>query len=334
MGRVDELRTLTDALRPTGSSVPMVGIDGIGGVGKTALAVHAAHRIVRRFPDGQIVVDGDAVGTAFDALAGMIRALTGAAVPDSLAERTAAWRSLTAGRRILLVLDGVRDGSLIRHVMPGAGGAAVLLTSRQKLVEAAGARWLTLGPLSPDETERLLGAIIGESRLRGEPEAARRIAQGTAGLGQAVRAVGLRLVARPQWSLTKASTRILVEMPVARLRAAECEEIDSPYAEAMSLLAPDAARTLRLLAVSRGWEITVPVVAALLVVPETHAEDLLEALADAHLIEADGDGGYHYLNPVWNFAHRRALIDDGPDDVRAVLSRWHAYRVSIASPGR
>ncbi|MEU4409168.1 hypothetical protein AB0F88_32055 [Streptosporangium sp. NPDC023963] len=66
----------------------------------------------------------------------------------------------------------------------------------------------------------------------------------------------------------------------------------------LSLLAPDAARTLRLLAVSRGWEITVPVVAALLVVPETHAEDLLEALADAHLIEADGDGGHHYLNPV------------------------------------
>jgi DNA-binding SARP family transcriptional activator len=324
VGRADELHALTDALRATGPTVPTVGIDGVGGVGKTVLAIRAAHRVAERFPDGQIVVEGSTVRTTSDALAYLLHAVTGATLPDSVAERAAMWRSLTAGRRILLILDDVRDGSVIRHLMPGAGGAAMLVTSRQKLLEAAGARWLTLGPLGVEETGELLGSIVDAGRLRAEPEAARRIALGTSGLPQIVRAMGFQLLARPQWSLAKAYERIFGHMTTADVHASGCERLESPYTEAMGLLDPGAARAFRLLAVLPDPVTTAPLVAALLKVSEEYADDLLEAVADAHLIEADGDGRYRYLHPIRLFARRYASIVDGPDEIEAILARSRA----------
>jgi len=327
VGRSEALHQVVDTLRTAGRSNPVVGIVGLGGVGKTALAVRAAHDVAEAFPDGQVLVEPETAAGPLDILARLLRSVGVGddALPASLAERSALWRSLTTGRRMLILLDDVRDGASVRHVLPGSGGSAVLLTARRRLVETAGVHWLTLDPLTADETWTLLEQVVGRDRIRAEPEAAQRIVRATAGLPQVVRALGFRVASRPRWSLATAGDRIIGPRPATAENRPECAAIELPYADAMGRLPADLARAFRLLAVPETPDFRVSRAAAALDVSEDDAEDLLEALADAHLIESDRDGRYRYLHPVRVFARGRALTDDGPAECQAVLRRWHAH---------
>jgi len=329
VGRADALHQVVENLRTADRGIPVVGVAGIGGVGKTALAIRAAHDLAEAFPDGQVFVEAEPAAPS-EVLAGLLRTITDASLPASLAERSALWRSLTTGRRMLIVIDDVRDGALVRHVLPGSAASAVLLTARQRLAEASGVRWLTLGPLTDHEAMTLMERVVGGHRIRAEPVAAQRIITATAGLPQAVRAVAFRIAARPQWSLVEAADRILAQTPNSARRPSECAVIESPYADAMCRLPADVAQAFRLLAVPETAEISLALAAAVLVVSQHEAENLLEALADAHLLEPVRAGHYRYLKPVLVFARGRAMLDDGQLHCQAVLARWHAYRGNVS----
>lgn len=323
-GRADVFGDIVDALSPPGATVPVVGVVGLAGVGKTALAVQVAHSVAARFPDGQLFVDLRAPG---DPLATLLHGL-GVAVPDGAGERVALWRTLTTGRRLLVVLDDVRDAGQVRTLLPSSGGA-VLVTARRRLFDLGRGHWLKLDGLREDESLALLEGLVGATRIRAEPAAARRLARRSAGLPQVLRALGTRLASRPGWSLASAIERLHPPRPDETVRRPECTAIEEPYESVLRELSPAQARALRLLAVPDTEDISVAVAANVLDVPAVEAENLLESLADAHLLEPDAGETYRYLGPVQAFARGLARRVDGPAEVRTALTR-HAAATAVA----
>ncbi|HEY0454136.1 AfsR/SARP family transcriptional regulator [Actinophytocola sp.] len=320
-GRDDLLPGLRDALTPSDASVPVLGVVGLAGVGKTALAVHTGHAVAPNFPDGQLFVD---LGATADPLAVLLRGL-GAVVPDSPSEQVALWRTLTTGRRLLVVLDDARDADQVRPLLPGSGGAAVVITARQRLFGLAYVHWLKLDGLREDEALALFERLVGPARVAAEPAEARRFVAKASGLPQVVQAMGARVASRPGWSLATAGERIRPPSPGEVVRRPECTAIESPYESALDDLNPAQARAFRLLAVPDGPDISVAAAAAVLNVPVADAESLLESLADTHLIEPGATDRYRYLTPVRSFARGRALLDDGQPECQAALARLTAF---------
>src|ERR1700754_3822413 len=163
-GRGDVLPDLLAALAPAAASVPVLGLDGLAGVGKTALAVHIGH--TGDFPDGRLFAD---LATTPDPLPALLHAI-GAAAPGPAAERAALWRTLTARRRLLVVLDNARDADQVRPLLPGPGGAVVVLTARRRLFGLDHVRWQKVEGLGEDAALELLARIAGPARLFGGPE--------------------------------------------------------------------------------------------------------------------------------------------------------------------
>jgi DNA-binding SARP family transcriptional activator len=305
----DEQRSLmAGALTPSGASVPVVGVEGLAAVGKTALAVHVGHTIAANFPEGRLFVD---LGTAGEPLAELLRGVgvpdTG--LPESFSERVALWRTLTTGRRLLIVLDDARDAEQVRPLLPGPGGSAVMITARQRLYGLAYVRWLRLGGLSPDDSVALLERIVGADRVRVEPADVRELVRRTAGLPQVLQAIGARIASRPGWSIAEANRRLGRPQPGSPVLPPECGAIERPYASALERLSPAQARAFRLLSLADAPEIALPAASAVLDLPLGDTEALLESLVDAHLLEPGGPDRYFYQEPLWIFARSRALAD-------------------------
>lgn len=312
VGRANEITAIGDIL--TRDGVPVVGVDGLAGIGKTALAVHIGHTLADTFPDGQLFVD---LTVTEDPLAALLRAVGVTDLPAA-AERAALWRTHTAGRRILVILDGAGDAIQLRDLMPGGG--AVLVTARRLVYGVPHVRWHTLDALRPDETRALLEHIIGE-RVRREPDHARDIAATTGGLPQIIAAVGARIRSRPEWTLAAARDRLGDLGPDAPVQRPECAPIQAPYESMLAELSPPQARAFRLLAVADGPDISVAAAAAVLDRPVREAAALLESLVDVHLLELGGVDRYVFRGPVRHFARGRAHVVDGPDAVQAALTR-------------
>nr|WP_246496525.1 AfsR/SARP family transcriptional regulator [Sphaerisporangium rubeum] len=313
VGREDLLRQVVAAL--TGPGVPVVGLTGLAGVGKTATAVRAAHMAADLFPDGRFFVElGDGPEPA-EVLGGLLASFGAADVPASARDRVALWRSMTSGRRVLVVLDDVRTAEQLRMLLPGAG--AVVLTARRRWYEVGGVDWRTVDGLTEAEGLALLERIAGAERVAAEPDVARRLVTKTSGQPLPIRLFGTRLVARPQWSLAVAERRIGLIEP----RLPECTAIDVPYLSVYGMLTAAQARTLRLTALAGDRPVSLAEAAALLDLPPSAAEDLLEALADLHLIEIVRLGTYRLLDPVRIFGVRRALAEDTAEDRAAALAR-------------
>jgi len=174
--RDDEVAELSRRLTETaGQAVPVAAIVGKAGAGKTALALHTAHRLVSNFPGGQLYVSlrgTEAPPTEpGDVLAGFLRALgvSGAAIPTALDERAALYRSLVAGRRMLVLLDDAAHETQVRPLLPGRPPSAVMATGRRRLAGLEGATVLELGLLPPAEAVELLGRVAGRRRIRARP---------------------------------------------------------------------------------------------------------------------------------------------------------------------
>ena len=280
----------------------VAGVVGLGGAGKSALAVRVAHDVRTRFPDGQLhaelrAMSGEPADPAA-VLAGFLRALGAPHVPDDAAERAALFRSVTADRRILVLLDDVGDATQARPLIPGGPGCAVLLTGRSRLLALPGARWLPLGVLDEGEAVDLLAAIAGPDRVRAEPADARRVVRAAGLLPLAVRIAGTLLTIRPQWTLKRLADR-LAERRVDELRVPGLAVADT-FEASRRRLDPAHARAFGLLAVA-GPAITPAAAAAVLDTGEDAAEQLLDHLADAHLVEAS-PAGYRYHELVRDFA--------------------------------
>ncbi|MFF3441465.1 BTAD domain-containing putative transcriptional regulator [Streptosporangium sp. NPDC002721] len=317
VGRSGEVRRLAGMLEASDTQVPVVGIAGLPGIGKTTLAVHLGHRLAGEFPDGQFFID---LGAPGDPLAALLRAAGVAVPPESSGERAALWRSLTIGRRSLVVLDDARDVDQVRPLLPGPGGAAVVITAQRRLFGLSHARWTKLDPFSEAEARALLERTLGAERIEAEPGELRRLYELTAGLPQVVHAAGARLASRPDWSLATAVRRLGVRGHDPEWGFEECGMIEGRYESTVRDLPRKQARALRLLAVPRAADLSLAAAAAVLDLAPHQAESLLESLADLHLVETAGER-YRFHNPIREYARARAWHEEGEAACHAALAR-------------
>jgi DNA-binding SARP family transcriptional activator len=343
------LRTLAE--RVAGAALICM-IDGGAGVGKTALAIHAGHRLTALFPDGQLHVDLRGFGPRppmppGEALTGFLRGL-GAdppAIPGAIDEQAAMFRSLLAGKRMLIVLDNAADPGQVRPLLPGMPGSLVLITSRDRLpglVARDGAARLTLGPLAQDEATLLLGTILGSARVRAEPQAAADIAARCCHLPLALRIAADRAVSNPRLALSDLAGQLAVGDRLDMLDASEDEAtaIRAVFSWSYKAIAPGAARMFRLLGLHTGPDIGVPA-AALAGIGEAEAGRLLGLLAGAHLIEESLPGRYRLHDLLRAYATERVQADENPEGRRSALRRvviWYLHTADRADgllvPGR
>ena len=307
-GREGELARLIGALEAEDRPAPVVcALQGAGGIGKSALAVHAAHRLAGRFPDGQLYVDLHGATDGLSPLAPLEvlgRFLRGlgmepAAVPTDVEEASAAFRSRVAGRRLLVVLDNARDAAQVRPLLPATPGCAVLVTSRRLLASLDGASHLHLDILPAVDAVELLGRLAGRERVAGEPGPAAEVARWCGWLPLALRISGARLAARPGWPVRALAERLADEQ--RRLDELDLPDVGVRASFAVShheLVASTdpldraAAGAFGLLGVLDGADVGVPVVARLLDQPADESERVLERLVDAQLLETPSPGRY------------------------------------------
>jgi DNA-binding SARP family transcriptional activator len=326
-GRADTLdaitTVLTDAVLEDAAAPPVVTITGMPGIGKTALAVHAARAALDAFPDGQLYAGLGAVAGAAadlaDVLAGFLRALGHSSPPAGLQELTAACRTAFAGRRMLIVLDDARGTAQVTSLLPAVGRCAVVVTTQRHLIGLAGARTFEIAGLRPDESLRLLERLVGERRLAAEPAAARRLVTACAGQPIALRTVGARLATRPGWRIAAMAGQLEHELTQPVITHPDCTLVEAPFDRAHRRLGKAEAFLFRQAATWDSPEISAAGAATLMDLPENRAVALLESIADSHLIEAGAFGAYRYDPLVKLHAWRMALEIDGPQ--RCAASR-------------
>ena len=252
-GRDEQLVQLLELLQPGSpdQAVVITALAGMAGVGKTALAVHAAHRLRERYPDGQLYVDlrgADRVPLdASGVLARMLRTLGVARTPETLEERTELFRSRLADREVLLLLDNAVTEQQVRPLLPGSPTCGVIVTSRNHLAGLAGVRLIDLDVFEPDQAVELLARIVGARRVAAEPEVAERLVRLCGYLPLAVRIAGGRLAAKPHWALIRLAERVDDEQRrLDELRLGDME-VRAGVTLSYEALDPAAQRALRLL---------------------------------------------------------------------------------------
>ena len=302
-------------------TVVISAVSGTAGVGKTALAVRWAHRVVSRFPDGQLYVnlrgyDPDRPMTPGDALAGFLSALgvPGPDIPLDLAARAARFRTETAGRRILLVLDNAASVEQVRPLLPGSGSCAVVVTSRDSLaglVAAHGARRIDLDLLPAEDAVALLRRLIG-ARVDAEPAAAATLAGQCARLPLALRVAAELAVARPGITLAELARELADRQHRLELLDAGGDPraaVHAVFSWSVQHLAPDAVRALGLLGLHPAADFDAYAAAALAGTSIAQARRTVDLLARAHLLQP-GNGGRYGMHDLLR-AYATTLSGDG-----------------------
>lgn len=332
-GRAEQIETIREHLlgavgRPR-LAVPIVAISGKGGAGKTSLAVHAAHGIGAEFPDGQLFADlhgGSEPVSPMKVLDRFLRALglAGTQVPETLEERAEAYRGLLADRKVLVLLDNAATEAQIAPLLPGGPAQAVIVTSRCRLAGLAGAAHIDVDVFDADKSVELLTRIAGSERVASCPGAAAEIAALCGHLPLALRIAGARLSARQHWSVQQLVDRLSDE---AR-RLDELRYGDMAIRASISLsyegTSEQARRLLRRLAILELPAFSDWVPAALLDEPFADAEDLLDELVSARLIETTtvaAHGQYHLHDLIRLFARERLAAEEPAAERHAALER-------------
>lgn len=356
-GRSGELRRLTallDAVTGESGAVIISAIGGTAGIGKTALALRWAHQAADQFPDGQLYVDlrgFDPSGTPMDpaeAVRGFLDAfeISPQKIPAAPAAQSALYRSLLAGRRVLVILDNARDARQVRPLLPGSPGCLALITSRDELADLVaheGAPPLALDLLDPAEAVELLARRIGHDRVQAEMDAAAELAERCARLPLALAIVAARAAMNPGFPLDA----IAAELRNApdRLETLTTGDPDTSVRAAFSwsyqALQPPAARMLRLLGLHPGPDIYLPVAASLAAVPSAQARTLLAELTRAHLLSEYTPRRYWFHDLLRTYAAEQAAIKDTTRDRHAATHRALDYYLHSAfaaerriNPGR
>jgi tetratricopeptide (TPR) repeat protein/transcriptional regulator with XRE-family HTH domain len=345
-GRTKQVTQLGGLLASTGDGGPgaavvVSAVAGQAGVGKTALAIHVAHQLRDRFPDGQLYVNlGGAQQQPLPAtlvLGRFLRALgmDGAAIPEDGEEREALYRARLADRRVLVVLDNAASEAQVRPLLPGTPGCGVLVTSRARLAGLEAARLLHLDVLEEPQAVELLGRIVGAERVAAEPDAAAQIVGFCGRLPLAIRVAGARLATRPEWLLAR-----LVELLAdARRRldqlAAGDLEVRASLALSYQALSLQQQRALRLLALLDIGDFSAWLAGPLLGVAHEQAEALVEGLADAQLldlaaVDPGGASRYRFHDLVRLYARERSADEDGPDQRRVAVAGVAAGWLALA----
>jgi DNA-binding SARP family transcriptional activator len=334
--RAAELRRLDDALDEGGDATGTMvisAVSGTAGVGKTALAVHWAHRVRHRFPDGQLFVNLGGFGPADrpvapdEALRGFLTAL---GVPDEriardLRGRSAQFRTLVADRRLLVVLDNARDADQVRPLLPGSPGSMALVTSRDlllSLIAVEAARALPLDLLTAVEAEALLTRRLGAARVAAEPEALRRIITACARLPIALAVVAARAAAQPALSLAVLADQVSTADGLDVLTAHDASsDVRAVLSWSYRALSPATARLFRLLGLHPGPECSRAAAASLAGLPPRRTVELLEELVRAHLVTPTANGGYELHDLLRAYAAERVAADEDEAGRAAAVDR-------------
>jgi tetratricopeptide (TPR) repeat protein len=322
----------------TAHTVAVIAVEGMAGVGKTRLAVHAAHALVRagHFPDAQLYVNlrgFDAERPPADpaeVLDGFLRALQVPSqhIPDGADERAAMFRDRLHGRRVLLLLDNAADEAQIRPLLPASPGCLVLVTSRRSLAELAGAAWYRLGVFDEDEALALLGRIAGDARVGAEPGAALRIVRRCGLLPLAVSVAATRLRSRTAWRPSDLADRLdRGDVATSDIGGAA---FDVSYRD----LPDRAKRVFRLLGLHPGIDFTAASVAASAGLRPAEAERALEQLLDENLLQQSTAGRYEIHDLLRAYAAERAEAEMSPAERRAAVGTalsWHVAAVTLTA---
>jgi DNA-binding SARP family transcriptional activator len=338
LSRLDGLATAAEG---AARSVVIAVIGGTAGVGKTALAVQSAHRVADRFPDGQLYVDLRGFGPdgapkpPGEVLGGFLEAMQPATgIPAGVEARAGLYRSLAAGKRLLVVLDNARDADQVRPLLPGSPGSMVLITSRDRLAglaAAEGAPLLTLEVLAEAEARALVVARAGAGR-EDEPEAVAEITELCGRLPLALALTAARAAARPALALAE----LAAELRDTRNRL-DALDAGSPSASARAVfswshetLTPPAARMFRLLGLHPGPEIGVNAAASLAGVPLGQGRAMLDELARSHIAAELSAGRFGLHDLLRAYAAERAGADETTAERHAAANRMVDYYLHAA----
>ncbi|PPK63767.1 tetratricopeptide repeat protein [Actinokineospora auranticolor] len=331
-GRADELAQLDAAMTAGTGTVVISALAGAGGIGKTWLALRWAHRNLDRFPDGQLFVDlrgfspdGDAMPPAV-AIRGFIDAFGADAerVPIHPHAQAALYRSLVAGKRLLVVLDNAVDTAQVVPLLPGDASCTVLVTSRNRLpglVVGHGAAHVAVDVMPPDDARALLVSRIGPGRAHAEPAAVDDLLGSCGGYPLALSVVAGRACLEPKRTLTG----LAAELREARLDGLDEEDAAASLPAVLSwsyaALTTEQARLFALLGVAPGPDIGLRAAASLAGTPVARTRWLLRGLARASLLD-DGGDQYRMHDLVRHYAGDQASPSDREDALRRVIDHY------------
>ena len=349
-GRSDQVERLQRLLtgpeeggNPAAVRVALVA--GAGGLGKTALAVHAAHLLAGEFPDGQLYANlhgATQPAEPAEILARFLRALGAepAHIPVAEEERAAYYRTRLGGKRVLIVLDDARDAAQVMPLLPGSASCAVLVTTRNWLPELVGSVALDLEVLSPDEGRELFTRVVGAKRVAAEPAAADEVLAACVGLPLAIRIAGARLATRSAWSVRTLADRLaderrrLDELRVGNLAVRASFEVSFASLRREAADGAGPAGAFRLLGLWTGPWIRLPAASALLGESEVATGDALDALVDAHLLQSLEPDRYGFHDLLRFYAADRARTQETEQhrgDAVTRLLTWYLHTAEAAA---
>ncbi|HEX6684383.1 MAG TPA: NB-ARC domain-containing protein [Candidatus Limnocylindrales bacterium] len=303
--RTKELSMLTKLLDQTGEAVVIAAIDGAAGIGKTALAVQWAHQVADRFPDGQLYADlrGFTVEAASVPAGSAVRGFLDAlgvppeSIPSTLDGQAALYRSLLAGKRILVVLDNAYDAAQVRPALPGTPGCLAVVTSRTQLtglVAAEGANPITLSPLAHADARELLACHLGPERLAAEPAATDELIAWCAGLPLALTVMAARAATKPEHRLADLAGQL--RAPETRLDALDGgdphTDVRTALASSYRRLSAPAARLFRLLGQNPDTAVDLVAATQLGGLPAGRTRQILTELIRANVVGEPSPGQY------------------------------------------
>jgi tetratricopeptide (TPR) repeat protein/transcriptional regulator with XRE-family HTH domain len=331
-GRQRELEQVAEAAAGAEGVVGIHAIGGMAGVGKTAFAVHAAHRLAQMFPGGQIFLQlhghtpGQQPVDPADALAGLLLTIgvPAAQIPPDLQARTALWRDRVAGRRLLLVLDDASSSEQVRHLLPGTGGSLVLVTSRRHL-SALDATAISLDTLPPGQAAALLVRLAGRAGLSPADATVAEIIRLCGYLPLAIGMVARQLHHHPAWTAAGRAAELASARDRLELIVTENVSVAAAFDLSYADLAEDQQRLFRRLGLHPGADVDCYAAAALDGVDLATARRGLEALYDQYLVSEPAQGRYRLHDLIRE--HARALAErlDPDRDRDAATSRLLDY---------
>ncbi|MET7279222.1 NB-ARC domain-containing protein [Kribbella sp. NPDC005582] len=341
VGRREEIAAVSELVSGSGQAPGVVVISalaGMGGVGKTALAVRVARELAGRLADGVLYVNlrGFGTGQAMTPLEGLNALLQqlGFALqrpPQSAEEAAGLFRTACASRSLLVVLDNAATVEQVLPLLPGTSSCAVIVTSRRALVGLPGAQPLALGVLQENEALKLLTAVAGRPRVDPDPQSALEVVALCGSLPLALRIAGTRLAAEPSWTVADLARELADE--TARLDVLADAEHGVRASIALSLkgASPEAAEVFRLIGLFEGDELDLKVAARLVDRPEAEVEPLLEHLVDLHLLESPSPRRYQFHDLVRTYARE---IPTTADEQAAARDRVFSLYVAMAWQSR